>query len=346
MDNQYTIRQLSQLSGLSAHTLRYYEKAGLMQAIARTGNGYRVYEERDLAWVQLLHQLRTTGMPIRQLKQLADWRSQGSGTLADRRVMLEKHREEVRRHMEELQASLVQIDRKVELYRALEKQPSLRQFDEDNTMKAYYAQRAEHYERIYYRDDPVRQAELRAMEQVLTRELAEKRVLEVACGTGYWTATAAGTAAHITATDATPETLDIARNKTLPAHKVDFVQGDAYELQAVPRTFNAALAMFWFSHVPRSRISGFLDQLHRRIGSGAVVVMADNTLVPGIGGKLVVKPGEADTYKLRELQDGTKHEVLKNYFTEQQLRDLFEPLSTELSIEMGECFWWLSYKVR
>ncbi|MCZ8514561.1 methyltransferase domain-containing protein [Paenibacillus filicis] len=346
MDNKYSILQLSKLSGLSTHTLRYYEKAGLLDGIGRSGSGYRVYQERDLAWVQLLAQLRKTNMPISRLQQLARWRTEGSGTLADRRQVLEQHREEVRLHIEELQMSLRQLERRIGLYQALEQDAPPAADGEDAGMKAYYAQRAEHYERIYYRDDPIRQTELAAMEADLCRTLADRRVLEVACGTGFWTQKAVRTAACVTATDVTPETIAIARSKAMPADKVTFLEGDAYRLQEVPGSFDAALAMFWFSHVPKAQIPIFLEGLHSRIGPGEVMFIADNMFIPGIGGELIVRPGEADTYKQRELTDGSKHEVLKNYFTEQELEELFGPLATELRITMGECFWQVSYTIK
>jgi hypothetical protein len=79
--------------------------------------------------------------------------------------------------------------------------------------------------------------------------------------------------------------------------------------------------------------------------SGAVVFMADNIYIPGLGGELIRKPCCEDTFKLRELSDGSKYEVLKNYYNANQLREIFEPLSSKLKIRMGDCFWWLNYFV-
>jgi DNA-binding transcriptional MerR regulator len=342
-DNQYTIAQLSQLCGISAHTLRYYERAGLLRQVGRTEYGYRVYGDRDLAWVQLLTRLRRTGMPIRKLKKLADLRSEGKNSRRERLVMLEQHRGEMLSQIEELQASLRYIDRAIEHNRALEQSGS--SSFEDEAMIAYYAQRADHYERIYHRSDPVRQAELHALELKLCGALAGKRVLELACGTGYWTERVAQAVAHITAVDAAPETLAIAASKPLPPGAVTFREGDAYELDEVPGTFDAVLAMFWLSHVPKARLDPFLSSLHKRLGSGALVIFGDNRHVPGIGGELVARSGEPDTYKLRELSDGTKYEVLKNYFTEKELRTTLKPYAEDgtLQVELGECYWTAAY---
>jgi len=72
--------------------------------------------------------------------------------------------------------------------------------------------------------------------------------------------------------------------------------------------------------------------------------MADNVYVfPGIGGELIKKDNCEDTFKLRKLSNGSKYEVLKNYYDENQLRKIFEPFSREFNITMGNCFWWCSY---
>jgi SAM-dependent methyltransferase len=210
----------------------------------------------------------------------------------------------------------------------------------------YYRRRAQEYEQIWHRDDPVRQGEQSAMAAALQDLFRHRRVLEVACGTGYWTQFAAVTAARVCAIDGAPETLDVARAKNLPADQVTFRAGDAYALAGVPGDFDAALAMCWFSHVPIARHAEFLAGLHRRLEPGAVVFMADNMNVPGVGGELIRRDGCADTFKLRTLADGSRHEVLKNYFTAAELRQLLSPLATDLRVHAGQCFWWASYCVR
>ena len=209
----------------------------------------------------------------------------------------------------------------------------------------YYDRRAREYEQIYRRDDPVRQREQAEIAAALKTALAGRNVLEVACGTGYWTAEAAAVAKYIVALDASPEMLAIARGKGLPAEKVAFREGDAYVLTSIAGHFDAGLACFWFSHVPKARIGEFLDSFHFRLGTGATVFMADNTFVPGVGGELVARPGLDDTFKLRQLADGSTYEVLKNYYDTDQLRDFLEPRSTDLRVNIGSCFWWISYTV-
>jgi SAM-dependent methyltransferase len=223
--------------------------------------------------------------------------------------------------------------------------PARRDHPGAESLQAYYDRRAREYEQVYYRDDPLRQGELQAIAAAVRETFAGRRVLEVACGTGYWTAVLAATARHVVAIDASPEMLAIARAKGLPPEKVEFRAGDAYALEEVPGEFEAGLANFWLSHVPKARIDAFLLGFHKRLGSGATVFMADNSYLPGVGGELVVRPGIADTFKLRTLADGSQYEVLKNYYDADQLQRLLAPWASELQVHAGPCYWWVSYPV-
>ena len=97
-------------------------------------------------------------------------------------------------------------------------------------MEAYYARRAAEYEKIY--DKPERQADLARMRVDIPALFVNKRVLEIACGTGWWTPLIAAQAESIVALDYNEETLEIARAKKYPKGNVQFRQGDAYALPA------------------------------------------------------------------------------------------------------------------
>lgn len=175
----------------------------------------------------------------------------------------------------------------------------------------YYRRRAREYERIY--DKPERQADLAILRERLPRELAGRDVLEIACGTGYWTQVCAPAARSILAVDLADETLEVACAKEYAFGKVRFGRADAYRLEDLQGPFDAGLAAFWWSHIPRGRISEFLAAWHRRLGSGARVVLLDNRYVEGSSTPLSRTDGDGNTYQLRELGDGTAHEVLKNF---------------------------------
>ncbi|AOI92435.1 MerR family transcriptional regulator [Burkholderia pseudomultivorans] len=116
-----TIGQVAELMGVSTHTLRYYEQAGLLRAISRTAAGHRLYAPADLDWLAFVMRLKATGMPIAQMQQFAALRAQGEPTLAARRRLLVAHRDAVRAHIAELQASLDAIGDKIAHYEALER---------------------------------------------------------------------------------------------------------------------------------------------------------------------------------------------------------------------------------
>lgn len=213
-------------------------------------------------------------------------------------------------------------------------------------LEDYYRKRAQEYEEIYRRPDPVRQQEQKEMGAALRAALAGKSVLEVACGTGYWTQVASETAAHITAVDAAPEVLAIAKAKTWPLQNVNFRIGDAYDVQHIPGSFNAGLAMFWFSHIPKARLAAFLQGFHVALGKDAHVFIGDNMFVEGIGGPLLHKPGLEDTFKVRTLSDGSSHEILKNYYSREELHSILSPFASDLSLEQRSCFWWAHYRVQ
>src|ERR1044071_1081100 len=144
--------------------------------------------------------------------------------------------------------------------------------------QAYYSARAQEYDRVYAK--PERQADLGLLAQWLPLRFAQRRVLELACGTGYWTERIAPVAASVVAFDACVEPLALARQRCIGSD-VTFVSDDAYELGAVGSGFNAAFAGFWFSHVPLARRRCFLTRLHSVLSPSAIVVLLDNRYVEG-----------------------------------------------------------------
>lgn len=117
MEQYLSIQAISNLTGISAYTLRYYEKNGLIHPITRSSNGRRQYSSNDLEWIRFLVKLRTTGMSIQQMQQVADLRRQGPATITERRILLEAHQQEVTMRIKKLQENLDSISAKVEFYR-------------------------------------------------------------------------------------------------------------------------------------------------------------------------------------------------------------------------------------
>src|SRR5207247_2655785 len=157
-------------------------------------------------------------------------------------------------------------------------------------MQRYYAQRAQIYERIFHK--PERQADLRAMEAWLPPQFAARRVMEIACGTGWWTPHAAALAASWLATDVNAETLAIARSKSMPA---------------------------------------------------ARVVMLDNRYVAGSSTAIARRDSDGNTYQTRALDDGSTHEVLKNFPSRDEAIAAIGPEAREPQWIEHPHYWILSY---
>jgi DNA-binding transcriptional MerR regulator len=117
---EITIAQAAKRSGLSAHTLRYYERIGLIHPVGRGANGHRRYGRNDMEWLDLLIKLRTTGMPIRQMVEYAELVREGPTTAARRRAMLERHRAAITAKVTELEETAAVLDRKIAMYQEME----------------------------------------------------------------------------------------------------------------------------------------------------------------------------------------------------------------------------------
>jgi len=115
-EQMYTIQQVAEVTGLSVHTLRYYERVGLIHHIGRIENTHRRYSSDDIGWIEFLNKLRATGMTIQQMLAYAELQRLGDISLAERLDMLKTHRDEVEQHMRELHDYLNVICGKIEYY--------------------------------------------------------------------------------------------------------------------------------------------------------------------------------------------------------------------------------------
>lgn len=207
----------------------------------------------------------------------------------------------------------------------------------------YYSRRASEYEEIYQK--PERQSELARLKTMLGDLLRGQRILELACGTGYWTAVIAPIAQSIVATDTSEETIAIAECKAYPPNRVHFIMADAYALDSVPGSFTAGFAGFWWSHIPKQRLSNFLHGFHRRLGDGAHVVFIDNRYVEGSSTPIAGQDEAGNAYQIRPLRDGSQHRVLKNFPSADDLRGALGGLSRGLVVSELDYFWCASYRV-
>lgn len=210
-------------------------------------------------------------------------------------------------------------------------------------LRDYYARRAQEYERIY--EKPERQADLARLRERIPALLSGRNVLEIACGTGYWTQFVATRAATVLATDVNDEVLELARLKPYPRGNVSFARADIYSEEDAELRFDAGLAAFWWSHVPRQGLGRFVDHFHRRLLADAVVVLVDNRYVAGSSTPLSRSDEHGNTYQERTLDDGTRYEVLKNIPDESEIAHALGERACALEYVELDYFWYASYRV-
>ena len=174
-------------------------------------------------------------------------------------------------------------------------------------MEEYYRERATEYDTIY--EKPERQEDLATLRGLLPSLVEGRSVLELACGTGYWTTALASSAHSVLATDLNESTLAVARTRPYPS-PVRFAVADAFALDDIPGDFDAIYAGFFWSHIPRADVRRFVDGLLER---AELVILADNLYVEGSSSPITRTDALGDTFQTRRLADGREFEVLKNF---------------------------------
>jgi len=210
-------------------------------------------------------------------------------------------------------------------------------------LQDYYAARASVYDKVYLK--PERQTNLRDIQAWLSEVFVKRSVLEIACGTGYWTQFYAPAAARVVAIDSAEETLCIAEGR-LHGSNVLLLAGDAYKLPVLDGTFDGAFAGFWWSHIPQSRVAEFLTGMHAVLLPGTKIVFLDNRYVPGSSTPISECDAEGNTYQLRQLEDGSMHRVLKNFPSRDELLAAVDSCAEVCEYHEWDYFWALAYTLR
>lgn len=122
MTTSLTIQQTAAATGLTVHTLRYYERIGLIDPIQRKDNKHRLYREEDILWIEFLLKLRSTGLPIQKMLRYAELRRLGNQqeSVSERKMLLEQHTLSLETTLAELQSNLAVMYKKIALYGAIE----------------------------------------------------------------------------------------------------------------------------------------------------------------------------------------------------------------------------------
>lgn len=113
------MKEVDQITGLSEHTLRFYEKQQLILNIKRDSNNYRLYSDFDIQWIQFLTKVKSTNMPLKDIQKYAELMAKGNSTLAEREEMLLKHKQRIAEQISTLSDILIQIDNKLLRYQRI-----------------------------------------------------------------------------------------------------------------------------------------------------------------------------------------------------------------------------------
>ncbi|WP_206956924.1 class I SAM-dependent methyltransferase [Trinickia acidisoli] len=209
----------------------------------------------------------------------------------------------------------------------------------------YYAARAPEYDASVGYGSTAIETALAPLKARLAERLKGLDVLEIACGTGYWTNVAARTARSILAVDFDSTSLGLAQTRMAMHDHVSFHRADAYRLDGVPSEFTGAFGMFWWSHMPHARIGEFLDALHSKLQQGASVTFADQMPYAHTGSRHTDNHGNA--IEERALFDGTRFEIVKNFPTAKQMSQWLERRGRDVEFitDPNSRLWLVNYRV-
>jgi demethylmenaquinone methyltransferase/2-methoxy-6-polyprenyl-1,4-benzoquinol methylase len=214
-------------------------------------------------------------------------------------------------------------------------------------MNAYYARRAPwHDENMGYSSNEAMEELLGPIIDWVEPHIRGRYVLEIACGTGNWTQVLSQRAKSVVATDVNASVLEIARQKPYSGKNVVLQVADAYSLDSVEGTFDAAFGADWWSHIPKQEIPKFLGSLLPKLSSGSSVVMIDMLHRPQFDDWFSHYDRYGNRIDKRPMQDGGAFHVVKNFPDERELVQLLTPMVTDIEYREHEDLlrWMLTFR--
>jgi ubiquinone/menaquinone biosynthesis C-methylase UbiE len=176
--------------------------------------------------------------------------------------------------------------------------------------------------------------------------LAGHTVLELGCGTGFWTEVVAESAASVTALDINASLVDIARERGMPEGKVSFRVADALDLPEDIGKFTAVLVSFLWSHLNKKEQEQLLATLKKRLGKDVLLVILDDSFVEGFSETIARTDADGTTYEILTTPEGERFEVPKSYQSDSALRKRLGNVGKEIKIERVEFFWILTCRLK
>lgn len=206
---------------------------------------------------------------------------------------------------------------------------------------AYYKNRAKEYEKIYAK--PERQTDLLLAEKILQNNFINKDVLEIACGTGYWTKKISATSKSILATDINDAVIEVAKLKDYSPAKVSFQVADIFNLLYLDK-YESLFGGFIWSHIEVQNLDNFISTVNSLVKNNGTIVFIDNKYVEGSNLPVTDKDEAGNTYQARILEIGTTYKVLKNFPTERSIQQLLRGKATDINFINLQYYWVLIYK--
>ena len=200
----------------------------------------------------------------------------------------------------------------------------------------YYDKRAKEYDHFYAK--PEYREDVAAIASELSQIFSSKKVLEIACGTGYWTDAIARVADHVTAIDINDSVLDIAQKKLRNTSNVTFALKDLYEMEPTDK-YDALFAGLIWSHIGKEKLFFFLDQIMSLVHPGGTVFFLDQRFVAGKNTPVSKMDGFGNTYQERNLNDGSSYTIMKNFPTEESVRSKLKFCCNQVAFINHEYFW-------
>ncbi len=210
----------------------------------------------------------------------------------------------------------------------------------DTNLISYYDDRAEEYDNIYAK--PERQGYLESAAVILKDIFKGKKVIEIACGTGYWTQCIAESAASIFATDINKSVINVAQKKKFLKENVSFALADFYHLRN-SKSYEGLFGGFIWSHIPLHDIDRFLISINGAVAPGSVVVFMDNFFVSGNNSPVTYTDDQGNSFQTRKLQNGKTYRILKNFPTESFLEAKLKNFGKDVQVINLNYYWIASF---
>ncbi|MYM32444.1 methyltransferase domain-containing protein [Duganella sp. CY15W] len=213
-----------------------------------------------------------------------------------------------------------------------------------NQLTQYYAVNADNYDQVYANEE--RFDDLDDLQEMVAELFTGHKVLELGCGTAYWTDLIAETAESVYATDILQEMIDLAETRGLDEDIVTFGVMDAFDLpEGLQGLYTAVFIGNLWRHVRREQQEKYLKTLRAKLGKDILLVVLDESQIDG---EVVIARTDADgnTYQIVTADDGERYEIMTNYLTDSTLRKRFADHARQIKIERMEHYFLLSCRLK